>query len=189
MTSQSCNQGHLALVQPPRGSLHSQSSTQRTDRQSLVQRSSRRRTSTPQRKSVIKTHTDLQRSLEDSTGIMLAEDCSGSFILQSSAEVSPHIPCQATVDRYPQMIEDRTKSYKELSAHTRRGQDDVYWEDLEGEDKAWPSPPTRPQLRRLQTPELAPVKNHERFCTCCPKFESAYYLGREKMDYQRKSVI
>lgn len=188
MNSQSCNQGHLALVQPTQGSLHSQSPTQRTDRQSLMQPSSRRRTSPPQRMRIIKCYNDLQRSLEDTTGIMLAENYSGSFILQSSADVSPHIPCHATVGRCPQVIEDRSKVEKELSVHIRRGQDDVCWEDLEEGDKAWPSPPTRPQLRRLQTPELVPVKNQERFCTCCPKSETAYQFGREKMDVQRMFV-
>lgn len=137
----------------------------------------------------MKSHDDLQFSLEDKTGIMLAENYSGSFPLQSSAGVSAHSPCQATAGKHSQMIEDSSTSHKELSSHIRCGHDYVCWEDLEDGDKAWPTPPTRPQLRRLQTPELAPVRYHDRFCTCCPKSEIAYQLGREKMDVQRKFVI
>lgn len=188
MASQSYNPGHLALGEATHEILRAPSPPQWACRQRPVQRSPRRHAATLPSKRIPQFRDDVQDSLEDSTRIIVPKNYSGSFPLHSSPQVLPYNHCQAAVGRGSHVIEHPLASQEESSAQIRRGQCFVSREDLDGGVKPRPSPPTRPQLRRLQTPELEPLRNFESFCTCCPRYETAYQLGREKMDLQRKSV-
>lgn len=63
----------------------------------------------------------------------------------------------------------------------------VHWADVEGEAYAYSTPPMTPQIGRLKTPELEPVKACSRFCECC-RDERRYQEGRAKMDSQRRCI-
>lgn len=69
---------------------------------------------------------------------------------------------------------------------TKRGR----WADLDEGHGGLATPPRTPQIGRLDSPELEPLKCCGEFCACCPKEdEEKYYDGRRKMDSQGRWCI
>lgn len=188
MASKSYNPGNWALGESTHGPLRAPSPPQWAYRQRPEHRSPRRHAEIPPSRRLTKYRKDVQDPLQDSTCIVVPKNYSGPVTLGSSPPVLPYTHCQAIVVRDSHVIEDPLTSHKESSAYIRHGQHFVSRDDRDGGDKTWPSPPTRPQLRRLQTPELEPVADRVSFCACCPRSEAAYQMGRKKMDLQGRST-
>lgn len=73
----------------------------------------------------------------------------------------------------PKLFIDEGYPERVRRAHLNRG------------DTGPPTPPMTPQISRLKTPELEPVRECSRFCGCCQN-EKRYQEGRAKMDLQRR---
>lgn len=80
--------------------------------------------------------------------------------------------------------EPRTQATQYLRASAaRRSSRHVHWADLdEGHDRR-ATPPRTPQIGRLESPKLGPLKCSGPFCDCCSD-EQRYYDERGKMDSQ-----
>lgn len=133
-------------------------------------------------------HNDTQKSLEDVTDMIMVRDYSCSPVPWPSPEVRVVIPHQVTVDRWAQVHESHSAPQLQMSTKIRDGPRRLSWANLETEDKALPSPPTTPQLRKLESPRLEPVKAGTYFCACHRTEKAVYQQAREKMDSQREFV-
>lgn len=65
----------------------------------------------------------------------------------------------------------------------RRSLNHIHWADVDGEHDRLATPPKTPQIGRLESPKLEPLRCSGRFCDCCPD-EQRYYDERGKMDSQ-----
>lgn len=151
-------------------------------------RSSGRPPSVTQRQRMLtRSRIGMRSSLEHVTGIVSSTEYRYSLApLISWNDSTGNTNDRAVYRLHPSRHTEYTPELKPLSGEGSPKRN--HWADLDDGDAGPPTPPMTPQIGRLKTPELGPVKERSRFCGCC-QYEERHGEGREKMDFQRRLLL
>lgn len=125
------------------------------------------------------------------SGIMAPVEDTTDIVLLTTYSWSP-MPWTSTMQHPSANVRESGVKISEPPMHSQQlmGKRDpkrAIYADVDEWDDRVPAPPGTPQIGRLKTPELRPVKECSQFCHCCPD-DKQYQEGRAKMDSQREFI-